>query len=115
MELGREPQIPTGELRSVEDTPFDLRKEEVLGDRVPQVDGGGKPGYDHCFMVNDYEPLTGGESDAEVHAKLRLMATLRDPASGRAMDVYGTQPGIQVRIPPCSNAHQCDAPASPRR
>ena len=34
--------------------------------------------------------------DDGVAAKARFFATLTDPASGRAMDVFGTQPGVQV-------------------
>lgn len=59
-----------------------------------QVDGGGQPGFDHCFVVDDYKRLTEGSG---VRESLRLMAVLKDPVSGRAMDVHGTQPGIQVR------------------
>lgn len=59
-----------------------------------QVDGGGQPGFDHCFVVDDYKPLAEGSG---VRESLRLMAVLKDPVSGRAMDVHGTQPGIQVR------------------
>jgi len=61
---------------------------------LPQVDGGGKPGIDHCFVVDGYTPLTP-ESDPKAAA--RFFATLKDPVSGRAMDVVGTQPGVQVR------------------
>lgn len=58
------------------------------------MDGGGKPGFDHCFVVDDYKALAGGS--VGVREALRLMAVLRDPQSGRAMDVLGTQPGVQV-------------------
>lgn len=58
-----------------------------------QVDGGGQPGVDHCYVVEGYTPLS---PECDPRASARLMATLKDPASGRAMDVVGTQPGIQV-------------------
>jgi aldose 1-epimerase len=77
--------IPTGELRSVERTPFDFRVPTATGVRIdeedPQLHCGG--GYDHNFVLNDYD------------GALRFAARVRDPASGRAMDVHSTAPGIQ--------------------
>lgn len=99
-------QIPTGEFQPVAGTPFDLQAPDgvVLGTRIPEIDGGGKPGFDHCFAVDGYDPSASrGDKTKEkaaaengAKAKARDMATLSDPASGRAMDVQGTQPGIQV-------------------
>jgi aldose 1-epimerase len=108
-------QIPTGVFQPVLQTPFDLRAEEgiILGDRIQQIDGGGKPGFDHCFVVDGYDRAASREksehvrdAEDEVHekgspeswirARARFMATLVDPKSGRAMDVRGTQPGLQV-------------------
>ena len=76
-----------------------------------QIDGGGRPGFDHCFGGDGYDPsasklpqdaaaaaaaAAAAGNDAGIKAKARFMASLRDPASGRAMDVVGTQPGVQV-------------------
>lgn len=73
-----------------------------------QIDGGGKPGFDHCFAVDGYDasasqvdstataPGGGQDCDDGVAAKARLFAMLSDAASGRAMEVWGTQPGVQV-------------------
>jgi aldose 1-epimerase len=79
--------IPTGERRPVEGTPFDFREPTVIGTRIDADDeqlafGGG---YDHNFV------LDGWHADGE----LRLAAVLRDPPSGRTMEVLTTEPGIQ--------------------
>lgn len=79
--------IPTGELRPVEGTPFDFREPKTIGARIEADDeqlrfGGG---YDHNFV------LDGWTDDGE----LRSAGVLRDPASGRAMEVLTTEPGVQ--------------------
>jgi aldose 1-epimerase len=78
--------IPTGELKSVEGTPFDFRKPTRIGDRINdkdrQIQFGG--GYDHNFVLN-------GEAGT-----LRLAAVASDSLSGRTMEVYTTEPGIQL-------------------
>ena len=79
-------QIPTGELRPVEGTPFDFRAPAVIGARIRA----GDPqlvqalGYDHCWA------LRGG-----VTAAPRLAARVVDPASGRTLEVLTTEPGVQ--------------------
>ncbi len=77
--------IPTGELRSVEGTPFDFRRPVAIGARINQADeqikfGGG---YDHNYV------LTGGGG------ALSLAAVVREPKTGRVMEVLTTEPGIQ--------------------
>lgn len=77
--------IPTGELRSVEGTPFDFRKPHAIGERINSTDEQmvyGK-GYDHNFVLN----RTG--------ASLELAARVSDPKTGRVMEVLTTQPGLQ--------------------
>jgi aldose 1-epimerase len=79
--------IPTGELRPVEDTPFDFREPTAIGARIEADDeqlvfGGG---YDHNFV------LDGWNGDGA----LRSAAVLHDPVSGRKMEVLTTEPGIQ--------------------
>ena len=77
--------IPTGELRSVEGTPFDFRKSTAIGARIDADDeqiGFGK-GYDHNFILNR---SSNGPS---------LAARIHDPLSGRVMEVLTTQPGMQ--------------------
>jgi aldose 1-epimerase len=77
-------QIPTGELKPVEGTPFDFRKPTPIGAHSGEIPG--IAGYDHNFVING-EPGT-----------LRKAAELYDPASGRVMEVSTTEPGVQVYI-----------------
>ena len=74
--------IPTGELRAVEGTPFDFRAPLPIGARIrdddPQLRLG--QGYDHNWV------LRGGPGAA---------ARLRDPGSGRVLEVLTDQPGLQ--------------------
>lgn len=77
--------IPTGELRSVEGTPFDFRKPVPIGARINQDDQQLKygKGYDHNFVLD----RTGDG--------LAFAARVTEPKSGRVMEVYTTEPGIQ--------------------
>jgi aldose 1-epimerase len=77
--------IPTGELRPVKGTPLDFTRPHAIGERInqdyEQLAFG--LGYDHNWVLNK-----GGKS-------LTLAASVRDPVSGRVMEVYTTEPGIQ--------------------
>jgi aldose 1-epimerase len=77
--------IPTGELKPVEDTPFDFRKATAVGARInandEQLHLG--HGYDHNWVLD-----SGGKKFAEA-------AEVYDPASGRVLTVLTDQPGIQ--------------------
>src|SRR5580700_4330772 len=76
--------IPTGELKSVESTPFDFRKATAVGARINAEDGQiqlGR-GYDHNWVLD-----SGG--------KLAEAAEVYDPGSGRVLKVLTDQPGIQ--------------------
>jgi aldose 1-epimerase len=70
--------IPTGELRDVTGTPMDFRKPETVGNRIDEVEGG----YDHNYVLNN-------------NGKLTKIAELYDTVTGRVMDVFTTEPGIQ--------------------
>jgi aldose 1-epimerase len=77
--------IPTGELRNVDGTPFDFRKPVAIGARIGDADPQlvlGK-GYDHNFVLNG----TAGE--------LRPAARVRDPRTGRVLELLTTEPGLQ--------------------
>ncbi len=77
--------IPTGELKSVESTPFDFRKAAAVGSRINTDDAQlhlGR-GYDHNWVLD-----SGG-------GKLAEAAELYDPSSGRLLKVLTDQPGIQ--------------------
>lgn len=77
--------IPTGELASVAGTPFDFTTPRVIGERIngdhQQVKFGG--GYDHNFVLTRAD--TG----------LTLAAVLKEPTSGRVLEVRTTEPGVQ--------------------
>ena len=77
--------IPTGEIRSVDDTPMDFRTATEIGARIndPYNQLGFTGGYDHNFVLNG------------PNKELRLAARLHDPSSGRTMEVETTQPGMQ--------------------
>jgi len=76
--------IPTGELRSVEGTPFDFRKPRRIGERIDADDEQIRRGrgYDHNFVL-DRE----GEG-------LAIAARVVEPSSGRALEVWTTEPGM---------------------
>lgn len=77
--------IPTGEIKAVAGTPFDFREPQTVGDRIEQDDEQLKRGlgYDHCWVLNEQE---GG---------MRFAASAHHPASGRFMEVFTDEPGIQ--------------------
>ncbi|HTB15244.1 MAG TPA: aldose epimerase family protein [Bryobacteraceae bacterium] len=77
--------IPTGELKAVEGTPFDFRKATAIGARIEQNDQQLKlgKGYDHNWVLN------------KRGAELSLAARVEEPSTGRVMEVWTTQPGIQ--------------------
>ena len=79
--------IPTGELRPVKGTPFDLTKPTRIGahidDNYEQLTLGW--GYDHNFVINSKPDQNG----------LKLAARVHEPTSGRTLEVWTTQPGVQ--------------------
>lgn len=72
--------IPTGEILPVTDTPFDFQESKTLGRDI----SGLAKGYNHNLV------LSSSEIDCP------LVASLYDPDSGRKMDVYTDQPGLQI-------------------
>jgi len=87
--------IPLGEPASVAGTPFDFRQPHTVGRDLhhdhEQLRRAG--GYDHHFVLDDTQAPTG---PAEAGTGLRRAATLSDPVSGRQLDVWTTEPGLQV-------------------
>jgi len=79
--------IPTGEIRSVKGTPMDFTKPVKIGkhidDDFDQLDYG--KGYDHNWVLNK-----------RVEGELSLAATCHEPKSNRVLEVYTTQPGMQL-------------------
>ncbi len=78
--------IPTGEIRPVAGTPFDFRRPVAIGARIDASDEQLRlgSGYDHNFVL-PARPAPGPE----------LAARVRDPESGRTLQVLTTEPGIQ--------------------
>jgi aldose 1-epimerase len=77
--------IPTGELKPVAGTPFDFRTSTAIGARIGQDDEQLKygNGYDHNWVMN--KPM----------GQLGLMARVYEPTTGRVLEVYSTEPGLQ--------------------
>ncbi len=75
--------IPTGELADVKGTPMDFTVPTAIGKRISEVGDG----YDHCYVIDDWA------GDGET---LRMAARVRDPRSGRVLEVFTTEPGVQL-------------------
>ncbi|MFM7077074.1 MAG: aldose epimerase family protein [Planctomycetaceae bacterium] len=86
--------IPTGEQARVEGSPFDFRPERrpagTIGAAIAALpksaDGTNPGGVDHNYCIRGWKP----------DGVLRPVAVLRDPASGRRMEIVSDQPGVQV-------------------
>lgn len=74
--------IPTGEIAPVKGTIFDFTNGKPIGQDIEQT-GGTPNGYDHNFVLN-------GQPD-----QLKMCAKVTDPDSGRTMEIWTTQPGVQ--------------------
>ena len=82
-----ENSVPTGEIRSVKGTPFDFTTPHVVGERIDtpddeQIRNGA--GYDHCFVLNKKQP-----------GEFSFAVKVTEPATGRTMEVFTTEPGVQ--------------------
>ena len=77
--------IPTGEIRSVNNTPFDFRASKKVGANInnPNIQLGYGNGYDHTWVLNDQRQ------------GLRFVASAYEPQSGRVLEIFSDQPGIQ--------------------
>ena len=77
--------ITTGKFAPVDGTPFDFRKPTAIGARINDPDQQLQygPGYDHNWVIN--KPM----------GKLGLQARVYEPATGRVMEVWSTEPGLQ--------------------
>lgn len=77
--------IPTGELRAVKNSPMDFTHATAIGERIEaddeQIKFGG--GYDHNWVIDQY------------NGSVRKAASVFDPKSGRVMDVFTDQAGMQ--------------------
>jgi aldose 1-epimerase len=76
--------IPTGKIEPVKDTPYDYTQPRTIGARIKEIKG--EPGgYDVNYV------LDGGPGD-----KPALAARVREPKSGRVMEMLTTEPGVQL-------------------
>jgi aldose 1-epimerase len=75
--------VPTGEVAPVEGGPLDFRRAHQIGERIDALVGGPAEGYDHNLLLDD----PSGD--------LRPVAWLRDPSSGRTMEVLSTEEAVQ--------------------
>jgi aldose 1-epimerase len=71
--------IPTGEIKAVKGTAFDFTASKTIGKDIDSVKGG----YDHNWVLN------------RTDSTLKKIAVLSDSLSGRSLEVYTTQPGLQ--------------------
>ena len=82
-----EDHIPTGEILKVEGTPFDFRKPKTFGKEInadnEQIKFG--HGYDHNYVLNKRE-----------EGELSFAARITEPKSGRTLECYTTEPGMQL-------------------
>ncbi len=75
-------KMPTGEIHGVAGTPMDFSRPATIGSRVEQTEFGC---YDHCYAI----AKPAGK-------RMSLCARVEEPGSGRVMDVFTTQPGVQL-------------------
>jgi aldose 1-epimerase len=73
--------IPTGELKALKGTPMGFLTPQTIGSRIADVKGG----YDHNYVLNKKPGEKG----------LTLVAKIVEPQSGRVMEIFTTQPGVQ--------------------
>jgi len=71
--------IPTGEIRDLIGTEMDFTQPNTVGSRIDQI----KEGYDHCYVIN------------KKPGQMSLIARVHEQTSGRVMEVYSTEPGVQ--------------------
>jgi aldose 1-epimerase len=75
--------IPTGDIKPVQGTPLDFTTPTTIGARIDQLEGD-PGGYDHNYVLR-------GGLGAPV-----LAARVREPRSGRVLEVFTTEPGLQL-------------------
>lgn len=71
--------VPTGEIAKLDGSPLDFRVPKLVGKELGRVEGG----FDHCYIL-------AGENQ-----ELRKAARVSHPESGRVMEVFTTEPGMQ--------------------
>ncbi len=71
--------IPTGEIASIKNTPFDFTEPISIGERIAETGYG----YDHNYVLTDSDK------------KLKYASKLYEPNSGKYMEILTTEPGLQ--------------------
>lgn len=77
-------RIPTGEVRAVAGTPFDFRQARTIGSLMPDA-----MGFDHCYCLS-------GPAGRVAGSPLLPAAEVWDPATGRRLRLWTTEPGLQL-------------------
>jgi aldose 1-epimerase len=72
--------IPTGQIINIKDTDFDLTQPKLIGENIGKF----KLGYDFNYVLNKSSP-----------AELSFAAKVVEPQSGRAMEIFTTEPALQ--------------------
>ena len=99
--------IPTGEIISVRGTPLDFTTPTALGARVAALAPAKR--YDHNFVLN----RTAARPGQVERARLVRAAHIADPKSGRALEVWTTEPAIQLYTSPLDAAPAVSAVERP--
>ncbi len=76
--------LPTGQIAEVKGTPFDFREPHAIGERIREIAIGG---YDLCYLLS---PI--------INHQPQFVAKIKEPISGRTLEVRTTQPGLQFYI-----------------
>ncbi|HTB63688.1 MAG TPA: aldose epimerase family protein [Opitutales bacterium] len=92
--------IPTGEIKSVKDSPFDFTQPTALGAHADQLGAGAARHYDASFVLN---------RDQAAGTALTFAARVTEPTSGRSVEVWTNEPGLQLYT---SQLNPPPAPAS---
>jgi len=80
--------LPTGEIVSVTNTPYDFRHDTAIGANIDKLDGG----YDINYVVGQHSLI---QPSGAKQAPSLLVAQVRSELSGRKLDIYTDQPGFQ--------------------
>lgn len=89
--------IPLGSIDKVAGTPFYFRTPRKIGERIEEgVQTKNGNGYDHCWVLNKREP-----------GELSFAVKCVDPVSGRTMECYTTEPGVQCYTGNYCNGSTC--------
>lgn len=73
--------LPTGQIAEVKGTPFDFREPHSIGERMNTIAMGA---YDLCYLLSE-----------KINHRLQYAAKIKEPISGRLLEVFTTQPGLQ--------------------